>query len=258
MKRARPLTTALCVLVLASSIRAQTLRVAAAADLQFAMKDLAARFEKDTGTEILVSYGSSGNFSSQIENGAPFDVFFSADAFYPDRLIKSGAADAKSLVTYAQGHLVLWAPPGANLQLVQKGFAALQDPRVQKIAIANPEHAPYGRAAVAALQKAGLYERLKSKLVLGENISQAAQFAQSSSAEVGIIALSLTFAESMKNGERWEVPAEYYPAILQTAVVIHSSANKAAASAFLRFVASEEGRAILTKYGLTPPASRTP
>jgi molybdate transport system substrate-binding protein len=258
MKRARPLATALCVLVIASSTRAQTLRVAAAADLQFAMKDLATRFEKDTGTEILVSYGSSGNFSSQIENGAPFDVFFSADALYPDRLIKSGAADAKSLVTYAQGHLVLWAPPGANLQLVQKGFSALQDPRVQKIAIANPEHAPYGRAAVAALQKAGLYERLKSKLVLGENISQAAQFAQSSSAEVGIIALSLTFAESMKNGERWEVPAEYYPAILQTAVVIHSSASKAVANAFLRFVVSEEGRTILSKYGLTPPASRTP
>jgi molybdate transport system substrate-binding protein len=258
MKLFRPLTLSLCVFLLASCVHAQTLRVAAAADLQFAMKDLGAQFEKKTGTKILVSYGSSGNFSSQIENGAPLDIFFSADALYPERLIKSGAADAQSLFTYAQGHLVLWAPTGTNLQLAQKGFSALQDPRVEKIAIANPEHAPYGRAAVAALQKAGLYDQLKSKLVLGDNISQAAQFAQSGSAQVGIIALSLTFAESMINGERWEIPAEYYPPILQTAVVIHSSSNKAAANAFLDFVKSDEGHAILAKYGLTPPAPLKP
>jgi molybdate transport system substrate-binding protein len=258
MKFLRQLSIIFFILVLASSLRAQILRVAAASDLQFAMKELGAQFEKKTGTKMAVSYGSSGNFSSQIENGAPFDAFFSADALYPERLIKSGAADSHSLVTYAQGHLVLWALPGTNLQLTQKGFAALQDPRVEKIAIANPEHAPYGRAAVAALQKAGLYNQLKSKLVLGENISQAAQFAQSGSAQIGIIALSLTFAESMKNGERWEVPAEYYPPILQTAVVMHSSPNKAAANAFLDFVKSDEGRAILTKYGLTPPATPKP
>jgi molybdate transport system substrate-binding protein len=133
----------------------------------------------------------------------------------------------------------------------------LKDPRVAKIAIANPEHAPYGRAAVAALQKAGLYDELKPKLVLGENISQAAQFAQSGSAQVGIIALSLTHAESMKNGERWEIPASYYPPILQKAVIVSASKNKAAAQTFLEFVKSDEGRKILSSYGLTPPETAT-
>jgi molybdate transport system substrate-binding protein len=241
-------------LALASVSHAQALRVAAAADLQFAMNDLAGQFEKKTGTRVAVSYGSSGNFRTQIENGAPFDVFFSADAAYPEQLVKSGVADAQSLFIYAQGHLVIWAPAGSNLQLAQKGFDALKDSRVMKIAIANPELAPYGRAAVAALEKAGLYDELKSKLVLGENISQAAQYAESGSAQAGLIALSLTYAESMKGGERWEIPAEYYPPIVQKAVIVSSSKNKSAAAAFLEFVKSDDGRSTFTKYGLTPPA----
>jgi molybdate transport system substrate-binding protein len=244
-----------CLLGLAPPAPAQTLRVAAAADLQFAMSDLAGRFEKKTGTKVAVSYGSSGNFRAQIENGAPFDLFFSADVFYPQQLVSAGLADAQSLCVYARGHLVLWAPAGANLHFAERGFEALKDSRVQKIAIANPEHAPYGRAAVAALEKAGLYDQVKSKLVFGENISQAAQFAQSGGAEAGMIALSLTFAESMKGGERWEIPRDFYPPLEQAAVIIHSSPNKAAASAFLEFVKSDEGRSVLSKYGFTPPSS---
>jgi molybdate transport system substrate-binding protein len=251
----RKLSALACVLVLASCVRAQTLRVAAAADLQFAMRDLAGQYEKQSGTKVEVSYGSSGNFRAQIENGAPFDVFFSADALYPQQLVTAGVADAQTLFMYAQGHLVLWAPAAENLHLAERGFEALKDARVAKIAIANPEHAPYGRAAVAALQKAGLYDQLKGKLVYGENISQAAQFAQSGSAQVGVVALSLTFAESMKSGERWEIPADLYPAIQQAAVIITASPNKTAAKAFLEFVKSEGGRKILTKYGLTPPGS---
>jgi molybdate transport system substrate-binding protein len=138
-----------CLLVLALSVRAQELRVAAAADLQFAMKDLAGQYEKRTGTKVAVSYGSSGNFSEQIQNGAPFDLFFSADVIYAQRLVSAGLADPQSFFVYAQGHLVLWAPADANLHLAERGFEALKDARVQKIAIANPEHAPYGRAAVA-------------------------------------------------------------------------------------------------------------
>jgi len=241
-------------LALASAVDAQTLRVAAASDLQFAMKELAGRYEEKTGTKMEVTYGSSGNFRAQIANGAPFDVFFSADAQYPQQLVSAGAADAGSLSIYAHGHLVLWAPAGANLGVAGKGFEALKDARVQKIAIANPEHAPYGRAAVAALQKVGLYDQVKSKLVYGENISQAAQFAQSGSAQIGLIARSLTFAESMKGGEQWEIPEELYPALEQAAVVVHSSTNKAAAEAFLAFVTGGDGRKILLKYGLTPPA----
>jgi molybdate transport system substrate-binding protein len=242
-----------------SVTRAQTLRVAAAADLQFAMGDLAARFEKQTGTKVSPTYGSSGNFRTQIQNGAPFDLFFSADSQYPQQLVSAGLADAESLNVYAHGHLVLWARAGAGLHLAEKGIAALKDARVEKIAIANPEHAPYGRAAVAALQKAGIYDEVKSKLVFGENISQAAQFAESGGAQVGIIALSLTFAESMKEGDLWEIPENLYPPIEQAAVIIHSSPNKTTAKAFLEFVKSDEGRNILSRYGLTlPPRQEKP
>jgi molybdate transport system substrate-binding protein len=245
-----------CLLLLALSVRAQELRVAAAADLQFAMKDLAVQFENKTGTKVVVSYGSSGNFGTQIQNGAPFDLFFSADVVYAQQLVSAEFADPQSFFVYAQGHLVLWAPANASLGLAGRGFEALKDPRVQKIAVANPEHAPYGRAAIAALQKAKLYDQVKSKLVYGDNISQAAQFAQSGSAQVGIIALSLTFAESMKGGERWEIPTDLYPPIQQAAVIIRTSSHKAAANAFLEFVKSDEGRKLLSNYGFTPPQAQ--
>jgi molybdate transport system substrate-binding protein len=249
----RKLAILICGLVLASGVRAQTLRVAAAADLQFAMKDLGSQFEKKTGTKVEISYGSSGNFRAQIENGAPYDVFFSADAQYPQQLIAAGIADGQSVITYAHGHLVLWAPGAENLGLAKKGFEVLKDSRITRIAIANPEHAPYGRAAVAALQNAGLYEQVKAKLVFGENISQTAQFVQSGSAQVGLIARSLTFAESMKGGDQWEIPEDLYPTMLQDAVIINASPNKVAAKAFLEFVKGDDGRKILLQYGLTPP-----
>jgi len=230
---------------------AQTLRVAAAADLQYAMGDLAKQFEKHEGIKVLASFGSSGNFRSQIENGAPFDLFFSADAQYPKQLVDGGFAERDTFTVYAHGHLVLWARPEENLDVRTNGMEALKDPRVRKIAVANPELAPYGRAAVSALQKAGLYETVKPKLIYGENISQAAQFAQSGNAQVGLLALSLTFAESMKNGQTWEVPPNLYPVIEQAAVVIHSSANKKDAKLFLDFVKGSDGQAILAKYGLS-------
>jgi len=240
-----------CLVSSAQSLKGQTLRIAAASDLQFVMNDLAGRYEKATGTRVAVSYGSSGNLRTQIENGAPFDLFFSADVQYPKLLITEGFAIGGSLYVYAHGRLVLWAPDGANLQLADRGFAALKDRRIQRIAIANPEHAPYGRAAVAALQKAGIYDEVKTKLVFGENISQAAQFAQSGSAQVGILALSLTFVESMKGGERWEVPAEFYSPPEQAAVVIKASANRAAAETFLEYVKSGPAQELLGKYGFT-------
>ncbi|HXY01003.1 MAG TPA: molybdate ABC transporter substrate-binding protein [Candidatus Limnocylindrales bacterium] len=227
------------------------MRVAAAADLQFAMGDLAGRFEKQTGTKVAVSYGSSGNFRTQIQNGAPFDLFFSADTLYPQQLISAGFAEAQSLTIYAHGHLVLWAPAGMKLNLAERGFAALKDASVERIAVANPELAPYGRAAIAALNKAGIYEEVKTKLVFGESISQAAQFVESGSAQVGIIALSFAFAESMRSGEQWEIPEGFYPVMEQAAVVIGTSKNKTAARAFLEYVKSEEGRGVLSKYGLT-------
>jgi len=251
MRLACKLGAILSLLAAATPVRGQTLRVAAAADLQYAMRDLAGQFEKQSGITVAPTYGSSGNLRSQIQNGAPFDLFFSADAEYPRQLVASGFADADTLTVYAHGHLVLWASVDEKLDLPRSGFEALKDPRVLKIAIANPELAPYGRAAIAALQKTGLFETVKPKLIFGENISQAAQFVQSRSAQVGILALSLTFAASMKNGEKWEVPARLYPAIEQAAVMVHSSTNKKAARAFLDFVRSGDGRQILTKYGLS-------
>jgi molybdate transport system substrate-binding protein len=236
---------------LSSVLPAQQLRVAAAADLQFAMKDLAAKYEARTKQVAEVTYGSSGNFFTQIENGAPFDLFFSADINYPTKLIDQGFADKSSLYRYALGRLTVWAPADEHLNVAEKGFQALLDPRVHRVAIANPEHAPYGRAAVAALQKAGIYEQIKSKLVYGENISQTAQFVQSGNAQVGLVALSLATSSSMQTDDRWVVPIEYHSPLEQAAVILTSSKNKKAASEFLDFVKSLEGREILARYGFT-------
>ena len=237
---------------------AQTVRVAAASDLQFAMVDLVSRYQKQTGQTLSVTYGSSGNFYAEIQGGAPFDIFFSADVLYAQRLIDAHLADPGSVVTYARGQIVLWAPADAHLNLSRDGFACLRDPRVQRIAIANPDHAPYGRAAVAALQKAGLFDGLKSKLVYGENISQAAHFAQSGSAQVGILALSLALSPNMESGDRWVIPPDLYPPLDQAAVVLNSSMSKNAARAFLEFVNSEAGREILSQHGFTIPKPVVP
>jgi molybdate transport system substrate-binding protein len=237
------------------SAHAQSPRVAAASDLQFALADLAAQYEKQSGAKLAITYGSSGNFFAQIRNGAPFDLFFSADIAYPQKLIDGGFAEPDSRYIYAFGRIVLWLPPESPLDPARFQWSTLLDARIQKIAVANPEHAPYGRAAVAALQKAGLYQQLQSKLVYGENISQAAQFAQSGSAQAGILAMSLTFAPAMKSGKTWEIPHDLYPPLEQAVVLLKSSPNKAAARAFLAFLQTESARATLARYGFTLPAS---
>src|SRR5215471_18209395 len=154
----------------AAEAMAQELRVAAASDLQAALPAIAAQFEKTTGHHVALTFGSSGNFSTQIENGAPFDVFMSADSDYPKRLEQAGLAERGSLYEYATGRLVLWTRNDSGID-VTRGLAALADARVRRIAIANPTHAPYGRAAVAAIRHESLYDRVQSKFVLGENIS---------------------------------------------------------------------------------------
>jgi molybdate transport system substrate-binding protein len=234
---------------------AQTLRIAAASDLQFALPDLAAQYEKQSGAKLAITYGSSGNFIAQIQNGAPFDLFFSADVSYPHQLVVAQLADVSSLQIYAVGHLVLWLPPDSPLD-PSSGLKILLDPRIQKIAIANPEHAPYGRAAVAALRDAGLYDQLKPKLVFGENISQAAQFVQSGSAQAGLLAHSLTFSPAMKSGKFWTIPADEYPAVEQAAVLLTASGNKEAAISFLAFLKTPTARTTLERYGFfLPPAA---
>jgi molybdate transport system substrate-binding protein len=243
------------VLPMARATRAEEIRVAAAADLEFAMKDVAAQFEKQTGTKVEVTYGSSGNFFSQLQNGAPFDLFFSADIDYPRKLEAAGLAEPGTVYRYGIGRIAIWTPADAKLDVVRLGWKTLLDPSVQKIAIANPEHAPYGRAAVAALQGAGIYDQVKAKLVYGENISQAAQFVQSGNAQAGIVAVSLAVSPGMKEGKRWEIPVDLHPSIEQAAILLKASKNKTGARAFLEFVKSERGRATLSQYGFTIPGA---
>ena len=243
-------------LVQANFAQKKAVRVAAAADLQSAMPEIVTAFEAQTGTSVDVAYGSSGNFYAQIENGSPLDVFFSADNEYPRKLEGSGFAEPHSAAIYGIGKIVLWMPANAKCNPELDRWQCLRDPAVKKIAIANPAHAPYGKAAVAALQKAGIYDAIKTKLVLGENISQAAQFVQSGNAQAGIIAHSLALSPGMKDGEVWEIPADMHPPIEQGAVVLKSAKNKAAALEFLNFMKSAMGRAILEKYGFAIPSSK--
>jgi molybdate transport system substrate-binding protein len=232
---------------------AQGLTVAAASDLQSALPAIASQFEKETGQHLRLTFGSSGNFFTQIQNGAPFDVFLSADIEYPRRLEGSGEAERGSLYEYATGRVVLWTRKDSGIDL-QRGLTALADAQVRRIAIANPEHAPYGRAAVAALRHQGLYERVRDKFVLGENISQAAQFAQSGSADVGVLALSLALSPALESsGTYVDVPESWYPPIEQAAVVLASSRQKPLARQFLDYLKKPESVRILQSYGFAVP-----
>jgi molybdate transport system substrate-binding protein len=234
--------------------KGQEIRIAAAADLKFAMGELAEQFEKQTGTKANVTYGSSGNFFSQMQNGAPFDLFFSADIEYPRKLKVAGLTEPGTLYEYAVGRIVIWTPADTRVDVARQGWKALVDASIEKIAIANPEHAPYGRAAVAALRSAGIYESVKAKLVYGENISQAAQFVQSGNAQAGIVAKSLAVSQAMRAGKVWEIPAEMHPVLEQGAAILKGAKNRDAARLFLEFVKSAAGRATLTKYGFETPA----
>lgn len=233
------------------SASAEELSVAAAADLNFAMKEIAAQYEKDTGNALTLSFGSSGNFYVQVQNGAPFDLFFSADAEYPKKLEQAGLTEPCTLYNYAQGSIVLWVPQNSKLD-VSKGLQILLDPAIKKIAIANPQHAPYGRAAEQALKKVGIYERVKDKLVIGENISQTAQFVQTGNAEIGIIALSLAKAPTA-NGRYFEIPPETYQPLTQAAVILKTSKKKDAARKFLDYLRQPKALQIMRKYGFRLP-----
>jgi molybdate transport system substrate-binding protein len=234
---------------------APPLIVAAASDLQAVLPDLLNRFERDTGGKAIVSFGSSGNFFAQSQNGAPFDVFFSADVDYPKQLVASRHADADSLYHYATGRIVLWTRKETSID-VRHGLKVLQDARVRRIAIANPEHAPYGRAALAALRYEKVYDAVKNKLVFGENISQAAQLADSGNADVGIIALSLALGPALRAaGTYAEIPATAHPPIEQAAVILTASRNKEAARKLLAYMKRSDVTELLARFGFAPPQS---
>jgi molybdate transport system substrate-binding protein len=243
----------LCSISVAQEAKSSTeLVVAAAADLSSALKDVAAGYEKNTGVKIKLSFGASGALTQQIQNGAPFDVFFSADMDYPRQLIAGGNADSASLYQYAVGKLVLWVPADSPLDVEHKGMQILLDPSVKKISIGNPQHAPYGRATVAALKHDGLYDQVSDRLVLGENIAQAAQFVESGNAQAGFVALAHAIAPGMKGkGKYWIVPADSYPPLEQGVVVLTHSQHKQEAADFLDYIKSKECVDLLRKYGFS-------
>lgn len=231
--------------------RERTLRVAAAANLKPAMDELTRAFEAaEPGVTVRVTVGASGVFFAQLRSGAPFDVFFSADREYPQRVVAAGLGATE--VVYAIGRLVLWTRGDAGVQ-VERGLAALAEPSVRKVAIANPALAPYGRAAEAALRAAGVLGAVHGKLVLGANASQAAHFAASGAADAALVPASLAVAPELAGGRVFVVPPGSYPALEQSAVVLGRAKDPALAQRFLAFVLGDEGRAILAKYGYALP-----
>ena len=237
------------------SSRAGELTVAAAADLKFAMEELVAEFHTNQpGTTVKVTYGSSGNFFAQIQNRAPFDLYFSADIEYPRKLAEAGHALDANVFIYGVGRIVVWAPKSSPLRVEQLGIQSLMAPSVKKIAIANPQHAPYGRAALAAMKSLGVYEQVESRLVYGENIAQTSQFIQSGAADAGIIALSLALAPQMRTaGRYWEVPMDAYPKMEQGGMIVKWTKQPDAARVFRDFVVGQHGREVLKRYGFFLP-----
>jgi molybdate transport system substrate-binding protein len=232
----------------------QPLTVAAAANLKAAAEELVKAFEAERpGVEVALTLGASGALFAQLRNGAPFDVFLSADREYPAKAVAAGLGAATDERVYAFGKLVAWLPAGSKVALEEKGLSALVDPGVRKIALANPAVAPFGRAAQAALEAAGVYDAVKDKLVLGTSVAQAAQFATTGAADVSFLPRSLTCSPELSGGKIVPVPESLYPRVEQSGIVLRTAQDPALARAFLAFVTGEKGRAILTRYGYGLP-----
>ena len=244
---------ALLLAVLAAPGNAQTVRVAAAADLEPVLPPIFAEFQRVTGIHAEATYQSSAALTAQIENGAPFDLFLSANMDYPQRLIADGIGEGKAgkAILYARGTLVLWTRKDAKLP--PPSLELLRNPALKTLAIANPQRAPYGKAAVAALQKLGVYGALKSRLVTAENIAQAAQFVDSGNADAGLISMTAALTPRLASaGQYFVIPRDLYPSIEQGAVLISKSAQRAAARKLLDYLMSSPVQEELRKMGLTP------
>ena len=237
---------------------ARPLLVAAASDLGYCIDELVGAYRKTApDAELKVSLGASGNFFAQIRNGAPFGVFLSADMDYPRQLARLGAADGSTLVPYAVGRIALWSlDPEID---PARGLAALvQDPRVARLAIANPVTAPYGRAAKAALERDGLWAAAQAKIVVGENIAQTAQFVQTGNAQLGIVSFATLHATKLKGvGRHALIPQTGLAPIEQGAIVTRAGAQHPHAAGFLRFLSSPQARAILARNGFDLPPGTT-
>ncbi|MEO8999785.1 MAG: molybdate ABC transporter substrate-binding protein [Rhodanobacter sp.] len=229
--------------------------IAAAADLHYALDAVIGAYQRTHPQDsIAVTYGSSGTLLAQIEQGAPFELFFSADSEYPKQLLAAGAASGEP-VPYALGHIVIWS---ASVDAGRLTVADLAEPSFDRIAIANPRHAPYGKRAEQALRAAGVWEAVQSRLVYGDNIAQTAQFIVSGNARVGIIALSLALDPQMAaKGSYAVIPASLYQPLLQNFVVTRRGADNTLAHDFARFMQSGAARAVLSRYGFSMPNAAT-
>ena len=233
----------------------QEITIAAAADLRSALDEIAAHFQAESSIHVKAVYGSSGSLFQQIQNGAPFDLFFSANSDYPKKLEAIGLSVSGTYYEYARGHIVLLASSTSALDL-QQGLKVLLDASVKRVAIADPNHAPYGQAAVAALKSQGIYDQVSSKIVIGENVSQAASFVTSGAADIGIVAKSLVVLPSAGTRFRYvEISSNEYPPIQQACVLLKSSTNSEASQRFLAYIRSPEASKILQQYGFEVPSA---
>jgi molybdate transport system substrate-binding protein len=242
-------------LLLTTSLHAGQITVAAAADLKFALDELTAEFHTNQpDINVQITYGSSGSFYTQLQNQAPFDIFFSADVAYPRKLVAAGLALDTNVFLYAVGRIVVWVPKASPVDIEKLGIQSLFAPSVQKIAIANPKHAPYGVAAMAAMKSLGVYDQAEPKLVFGENVAQTVQFVESGAADIGVIALSLAVAPQMRDtGRFWEIPLNAYPKMEQGGIIMNWTKEAEAARAFRDFVLGQHGRAVLKRNGFFLP-----
>lgn len=238
-------------LLLALTAHAEKITIAAAADLKFAMDEIVTTFKKtNAGDEVEVIYGSSGKFHTQIQQGAPYDLFFSADIGFPRELAKAGLA-ASEVKPYAFGRIVLWS---TSLDASKMTLDNLTDPKITRIAIANPKHAPYGKRAEEALRASGVWDKIEPKLVYGENIAHTAQFVQTGNAQVGIIALALAVnPELASKGGYWLVPDKLHEPLEQGFIITQRATGNALAKRFADNMGSTSARAVMTKYGFVLP-----
>lgn len=233
---------------------APVVRVAAAADLKIALDEIGARLAaRVPPVRVEATYGSSGSMHAQLRQRAPFDVYLSADVEYPRDLVARGAGSNRDLFVYATGRLAVWVPAASTLALERDGVRALAEAR--RIAVANPRHAPYGRAAEAALRTAGIWAQVNRRLVLAENVAQAAQFGQSGAADAAIIARSLGGSGTLRrDGRLFDVPEHMHPPLVQGGLILPWAASRAAAEALRAYLLGPEGRDILAANGFGPPA----
>lgn len=241
----------ICFTLLSISAQADKITIAAASDLKFAMDEIVSSFKQaNPDDQIDVAYGSSGNFNTQIQQGAPFDLFFSADIGFPRELVRNGLA-ASEVKPYALGRIVLWS---ASMDATKMTLTNLTDPSIARIAIANPKHAPYGKRAEEALRASGLWEAIEPKLVYGENIVQTTQFVQTGNAQIGIIALSLAGnPELAQKGGYWLIPDNLHEPLEQGFIITKRAENNALAKRFADYMLSSPVRLVMTKYGFVLP-----